>query len=304
METRADRRRVVGRLWRPAVLLLLAAAATCRAPAAEPAAPSTTGAGATAPPAILLANVYSGQVDVRQYLVSEKFDGVRAIWDGQTLRFRSGREVPAPAWFTARLPRVPLDGELWLGRGRFDALSAAVRRDPPDEAEWRDVRYLIFELPGGEGPFAERARRIVQVVRDAAWPALQAVDQTAVADPGELQRRLKGTVAQGGEGLMLHRADAAYSTGRSDVLLKLKPYLDSEATVVGQRAGKGRHAGRMGALHVQLPDGRRFWLGTGFSDAQRDEPPPVGSVVTYRFRDLTSTGLPRFASFLRVRDEP
>ena len=257
-----------------------------------------------APPALLLANVYAGQVDPTAYLVSEKYDGVRAIWDGSALRFRSGRPVPAPAWFIACLPKQPLDGELWLGRGRFDALSGLVRRDPPDDAGWREVRYMLFELPDAPGSFEERARAIVALVRGAGCPALQAVEQTRVGNRADLKRRLDRTVAQGGEGLMLHLASAPYATGRSDVLLKLKPYLDTEAKVVGHRPGKGKHAGRMGALELQTPDGLRFRLGTGFSDAQRSDPPPIGSLVTYRYRDLTPSGRPRFASFLRVADPP
>ena len=257
-----------------------------------------------APPAILLANVYAGQVDPTAYLVSEKYDGVRAIWDGSALRFRSGRPVPAPAWFIACLPKQPLDGELWLGRGRFDALSGLVRRDPPDDAGWREVRYMLFELPGAPGSFEERARAIVALVRGAGCPALQAVEQTRVGNRADLKRRLDRTVAQGGEGLMLHLASAPYATGRSDVLLKLKPYLDTEAKVVAHRPGKGKHAGRMGALELQTPAGLRFRLGTGFTDAQRSDPPPIGSFVTYRYRDLTPSGRPRFASFLRIADPP
>ena len=257
-----------------------------------------------APPALLLANVYAGQVDPTAYLVSEKYDGVRAIWDGSALRFRSGRPVPAPAWFIACLPKQPLDGELWLGRGRFDALSGLVRRDPPDDAAWREVRYMLFELPDAPGSFEERARAIVALVRGAGCPALQAVEQTRVGNRADLKRRLDRTVAQGGEGLMLHLASAPYATGRSDVLLKLKPYLDTEAKVVAHRPGKGKHAGRMGALELQTPAGLRFWLGTGFSDAQRSDPPPIGSLVTYRYRDLTTSGRPRFASFLRIADPP
>ena len=257
-----------------------------------------------APPAILLANVYAGQVDPTAYLVSEKYDGVRAIWDGSALRFRSGRPVPAPAWFIACLPKQPLDGELWLGRGRFDALSGLVRRDPPDDAGWREVRYMLFELPEAPGSFEERARAIVALVRGAGCPALQAVEQTRVGNRADLKRRLDRTVAQGGEGLMLHLASAPYATGRSDVLLKLKPYLDTEAKVVAHRPGKGKHAGRMGALELQTPAGLRFRLGTGFTDAQRSDPPPIGSLVTYRYRDLTPSGRPRFASFLRIADPP
>ena len=257
------------------------------------------------PPPLLLANVDAPHIDPRAYLVSEKYDGVRAHWDGRILRFRSGRAVPAPDWFIARLPAdQPLDGELWLGRRQFDALSALVRSETPDDAAWRRVTYMVFELPDAPGTFEERARRITELVDRLAWPQLQAVPQRRVSDRAELRRWLDETVRAGGEGLMLHLASAPYATGRSDVLIKLKPMLDTEARVVGHRPGRGKYTGMLGALEVQTPEGRRFLLGTGFSDAQRRDPPPIGSTVTYRYRDLTATGLPRFASFLRVRDPP
>ena len=256
--------------------------------------------GALASTALQLPTVYTNAIDPAPYLVSEKYDGVRGHWDGGTLRYRSGRAVPAPAWFTARLPRTPLDGELWLGRGRFDELSGVVRKTVPVDAEWRELRYMVFELPGGAGTFAERAQRIRELAALAAWPQLVAVEQTPVADRDVLQRRLATTVAQGGEGLVLHLANAAYRPGRSDVTMKLKPELDTEAVVVAHHPGQGRNAGRLGALEVRAPDGRQFLIGSGFSDAQRRDPPAVGSVVTYRYRALTPTGEPRFASFLRV----
>ncbi|MES2228903.1 MAG: DNA ligase [Pseudomonadota bacterium] len=255
-----------------------------------------------AAPALPLLGVWPDGRDPAGFLVSEKYDGARALWDGSTLRFRSGRAVPAPAWFTAQLPRTPLDGELWLGRGRFDELSGIVRREQPVDADWRRLRYMVFELPGAPGGFAQRARRIEAIVRQSASPQLVAVEQASVPDRDALHRRLRLIVAQGGEGLVLHRADAPCSTGRSDAILKLKPSLDTEATVVGHRPGRGRYEGLVGALELRSPEGRRFLLGSGLSDALRREPPPVGSVVTYRYRDLTSTGLPRFASFLRVHD--
>ena len=227
------------------------------------------------PPDILLANVYRDGIDVSQYLVSEKLDGVRAIWDG----------------------------ELWLGRGRFERLSGIVRREVPVDEEWRAVRYMIFELPGGEGSFRERAARIETLVGQAGVPWLAAVQQEPVSDRASLQAKLAAVLKQGGEGLMLHRADAPYESGRSDTLLKLKPWLDAEAVVTGHLLGKGKYAGQLGALRVRLPDGRLFRLGTGFTDAQRRQPPPVGSTVTYRYRELTASGLPRFASFLRIREE-
>ncbi|MBT9519335.1 MAG: DNA ligase [Dechloromonas sp.] len=254
-------------------------------------------------PAILLANVYREQIDVSRYLASEKLDGVRAIWDGQALRFRSGKNINAPDWFIAGLPQQPLDGELWIARGQFERVSGIVRRDIPDDAAWREVRYMIFELPGAPGTFSERAEQIRQVVRQANVPWLFEIKQFFPVDRKTLKKRLDEVVRAGGEGLMLHLADAPYETGRSDVLLKVKPWQDAEAVVIGHQPGKGRFAGMLGALKVRTPEGKEFLLGTGFSAAQRREPPALGAMVTYRYRDLTGGGLPRFASFLRIRDE-
>lgn len=252
---------------------------------------------------ILLAQVYQSGIDVQQYLVSEKYDGVRAVWDGKLLYTRQGNVINAPAWFTKGLPKMPLDGELWLARGQFDTLSGTVRKDVPIDEEWRDISYLIFELPNAEGTFEVRAKRIVEIIKQANVTHLKAVRQFRVKDEAELKKRLKQVVAQGGEGLMLHRADASYIAGRSDVLLKLKPYFDAEATVVAYTKGKGKYAGKLGALIVQTPEGIRFKLGSGFSDAQRENPPKIGSIVTYSYKDKTKMGKPKFASFLRVRDE-
>lgn len=261
-----------------------------------------------APPPIILANVLGPSVDITRYLVSEKYDGVRAIWDGKTLRFRSGRTVAAPEWFIAKLPPEALDGELWLARDRFDELSGIVRKAVPVDAEWQRVNYMIFELPQTEGEapmrFSDRANRIKVIVERANFPALRAVEQHSVKDRSTLKRELDAVVKGKGEGLMLHLADAPYVTGRSEVLLKLKPMLDTEATVIKHVAGKGRHAGKMGALWVETNAGVRFKLGTGFSDSVRANPPPVGAQVTYAYRDVTPSGKPRFASFLRVRDDP
>jgi len=260
-------------------------------------------AAASAPP-LLLANELGPDVDPAKYLISEKFDGVRALWDGAFLRFRSGRPVHAPAWFIAKLPaRQPLDGELWLGRGRFDALSGVVRKTEPQDADWRRLKYMIFELPDAPGTFAERAQKIREVVAQAKWPQLVAVEQFRVGDRAALKRKLDQIVRAGGEGLMLHLADALYVTGRSDVLLKLKPLQDTEAMVIEHVPGKGKYQDMLGALRVQMPDGKKFLIGTGFTDAVRKHPPPVGATVTYTYRGLSKTGLPRFASYLRVRED-
>lgn len=252
---------------------------------------------------VLLAKIYQPGMDVTQFLVSEKFDGVRAVWDGKVFHSRAGNVINAPAWFIKGLPKTPLDGELWLARGKFEALSGAVRKDLPVDEEWRGISYLVYELPEASGTFQARAKRIADIVKQANLPHLKAVTQLHVKDEVALNAKLKQIVALGGEGLMLHKADAPYMTGRSDTLLKLKFRYDAEATVVAYTAGRGKNTGKLGALEVITADGIRFKLGTGFTDAERANPPKIGSVVTYSYLDKTKSGKPKFASFMRVRNE-
>ncbi len=251
---------------------------------------------------VLLAQNAPAGIDPMPYLISEKLDGVRAVWDGSVLRFRSGRTIAAPTWFIAKLPATPLDGELWLARGAFDAVSAIVRKAQPVDAEWQTVQYHVLELPHGAGTFEQRYAQLQKTIASAAWGALVAVPQFRLNDALALHAKLKAVIQSGGEGLMLHLASAAVTTGRSSALLKLKAALDAEAMVVSHVAGKGKFAGMMGALWLQTPTGIRFKLGTGFSDVQRRNPPAIGSMVTYVYRDVTPSGKPRFASFLRVAD--
>ncbi|WP_374554852.1 DNA ligase [Thermomonas sp.] len=277
---------------RTALLALLLPAA-CLSP--------SPGWAALPAPAPMLATALHGQVDVAGYLVSEKLDGVRARWDGHRLLTRNGDPIDAPAWFTAGWPAAPLDGELWLGRGRFQQASDLVRAVRTDAAAWRAVRFMAFDLPADAAAFWQRASRLRALVAQANAPTLRAIAQTRVADRAALDARLRAVVAAGGEGLMLHRASARYRGGRSDDLLKYKPAADAEARVVGYRPGQGKYAGLVGALLVEDAHGRRFALGSGLSDADRRHPPRPGTLVTYRYNGLTAKGTPRFARYLRVR---
>jgi len=273
------------RLRASALTLLLALSAACAMTPALAADASKAG------PALMLANVYHPGVVLADYWVSEKYDGVRGFWDGEKLLTRGGQQVMAPAWFTAGWPSTPMDGELWAGRGQFPKAVATVRQQTPDDAAWRDMRFMVFDLPAQAGPFTERIAPLNQLVSSIAQPWVQAVLQYKVADHAALQAQLKKTVKLGGEGLMLHRGDSLYKGLRSDDLLKVKTHEDAEARVIAHVAGKGKYAGKLGALLVEIPaaSGKpalRFKLGTGFSDAQRQNPPAIGALVTSRFRGL------------------
>lgn len=255
------------------------------------------------PPDPMLATTYRGGVAIPEFLVSEKLDGVRARWDGRTLWTRGGARIAAPTLFTRGWPAEPMDGELWIARGRFDEVSALVRRTGSGAQDWRGVRFMAFDLPAHPGRFADRVVRMRALVAAAGSTHLAMVPQRRIGSAAELDAELARVVALGGEGLMLHRRNAFYRPGRSEDLLKYKPHEDAEAQVVAHLPGKGKYAGMMGALQMRTPDGRSFRLGTGFTDAQRAAPPPVGAWLTYRYNGLTSTGLPRFARFMRVREE-
>ena len=260
-------------------------------------------ASAAPPPGLLLAQVYRPSVDLQDYWVSEKYDGVRGYWDGQTLRTRGGETVNAPAWFTAGWPSTALDGELWAGRGQFAQAQSTTRRDNAGDSAWQAMRFMVFDLPAHPGSFDERLPALQAAVARIGQTWVQAVAQQRVANDAALQALLQRTVHAGGEGLMLHRGASLYRAGRSDDLIKVKTHDDTEARVVAHLPGKGKHAGRLGALLVEMPSGQRFKLGTGLSDAERSAPPAVGSWVTYRFRGTHDSGLPRFASFVRVRQD-
>ena len=254
-------------------------------------------------PRLMLATNYKSGPAVSDYWISEKLDGVRGRWDGRRLHTRGGQPITPPAWFTAGWPKVAMDGELWIGRGRFDEVSGLVRAGKADGSAWRRVRFMVFDLPDHPGNFDARVMRMRTLLGTARVSWLQPVVQYRVANAAELDARLKQVVANGGEGLMLHHRNARYRVGRSDCFLKDKPHEDAEARVVAHTPGKGKYTGMLGALVVQQVDGRQFRLGSGFTDAQRSAPPPIGSLVTYRYNGLTSKGLPRFARFLRIRHE-
>ena len=257
------------------------------------------------PPALQLAKVYQPGMPLDGYWVSEKLDGVRAYWDGAQLWSKGGNRIAAPEWFTRGYPDQAMEGELWMERGRFAEVSAAVHRLRPQAQEWRQIRLMLFDLPESRQPFAVRVQEMRALVVASSSYTLEMITQTPATDHDRLMLQLDKVMARGGEGLMLHHGDSVYHAGRSDAVLKVKSYQDAEARVTGHVGGKGKFAGMLGALQVETADGRRFRLGTGFSDAERRDPPPIGSTVTFKYYGLTATGLPRFASFLRVRrDEP
>jgi len=251
-------------------------------------------------PPILLAHKWENDVDLTGWWISEKLDGVRAYWDGERFISRLGNEFFAPRWFTEQLPKVPLDGELWGGRKRFQRTVGIVKRQ--DESElWKELKYVVFDAPRHGGVFEERVAFIDQTLTALKTQWLEACAHVVCEGVEHLQRELSRVEGLGGEGLMVRQPRSRYEAGRSSTLLKVKSFHDTEARVLEHVPGLGRHAGRLGALLVELPDGTRFNVGTGFSDAERENPPKVGAVITFRYQELSNTGVPRFPSYVGER---
>jgi len=264
---------------------------------------------ATDKPQLMLANVHDikSGINLNHYWVSEKYDGVRAYWDGKRLISRQGNEYHAPRWFVEHFPNIPLDGELWMGRGLFDRLSGIVRKHKPINSEWQKVRYMIFDMPHHSGRFDQRLLALQAITQLPAH--LVIVPQWRITSEEALFNQLSIFVKGKAEGLMLHDGRSLYSAKRSDDLLKLKPSFDMEAIVTGYEAGKGKYKGMMGAIWVEAvlsnENGKlqkhSFKIGSGFSDLEREHPPAIGSEITFQYSGLTSKGTPRFARYWRMR---
>ncbi len=253
-------------------------------------------------PPLLLAHTWENDVDLKGWWLSEKLDGVRAYFDGKQFLSRQGNIYHAPAWFTEQLPNVPLDGELWLDRKAFQRTVSIVRRHDATEM-WREIKFVVFDAPAVADVFEARQEFLRQTLCTNQLPYARWLPQERCRDTEHLRSELARITALGGEGLMLRQPASRYEAGRSSTLFKVKTMLEADARVIEHLAGQGRHRGRMGALLMQLANGLTFNVGTGFTDAQRNNPPPVGSIITFRFQELTDRGIPRFPSFVRVRHD-
>ncbi|NMH60940.1 DNA ligase [Alteromonas ponticola] len=247
-----------------------------------------------------LAERYKSDIDVKDYFVSEKLDGVRARWTGRELLTRKGNKLYPPAWFTQDWPAIPMDGELWSKRGDFERIASIVLTNTPDH-RWREITMMLFDLPILETPFSSRVSKMKELVRQTANPSLAIIPQFKLPSTEALQVKLDEISDNGGEGVMLHHQHAFYQHGRNSRLLKAKRFEDDEARVLAHIAGKGKFRGMMGSLLVETKDGVKFKIGSGFSQQERKDPPPLNSWITFKYYGLTKRGVPRFASYLRLR---
>ena len=253
-------------------------------------------------PDLFLLQTYDGSQQVTGWVMSEKLDGVRGVWDGEKLQSRNGNLIHAPAWFIKNFPPFALDGELWTARGEFEEIVSIVRRQTPDE-RWSRINYHIFEVPQQDGGLLERLSVLQDYLRDNASVSnrIKIIPQRVVENKESLREFLGEVTGGGGEGIVVRNPETLYQTGRLASALKVKTYQDAECIVEKILPGKGKYTGKMGALECRMEDRRLVKIGSGFSDQNRAEPPPIGDIITFKYYGVTGNGKPRFPVYLRRR---
>lgn len=252
---------------------------------------------------VTLAKKYNPEkiINWSDWLVSEKLDGHRAYWSGEHLFSRGKNIIPAPRWFLNDFPRIALDGELYIARGKIDLTTSTVNKHNPIDDEWEKVMYYVFDTPEFAEQSYDKRLEVLVSMRNVS-DRIRIVDQFQVRSERELIMEMEDIVEQGGEGLILRDIKARYEYDRTHSLMKLKPLYDAEAKIVGYDEGSGKNSGRLGSFVCLMKSGKTFKC-SGMDDAMRDNPPGIGSIISYSFQGLTKNGVPRNPSFLRVRKE-
>tara|TARA_B100000768_G_scaffold181342_1_gene203918 strand:+ start:799 stop:3018 length:2220 start_codon:yes stop_codon:yes gene_type:complete len=278
---------------------------------------------------------------------SEKWDGIRALWDGEKIISRgSGVGKPKvytyiPEWFKNTLPPgIPLDGEIWIGRGLFQKTSRLSTLKPGKsytieqiEKIWAGhsdppVLFKVFDIPNDTRPFEKRMSFLQTIVKDrkACWDLLeypdkktfplQFTEQVKIKSMEQLIKLYTKLTSEGAEGIMLRAPGSPYQTKRSKYMLKYKIKEDAECILREYIPGDGKYIGMLGSLKCELmKDGKPnkvfTQIGTGLNDNQRENYNnsnssdfiPIGSIVSFSYMEMTNEGVPRHPVYRGIRDD-
>lgn len=278
---------------------------------------------------------------------SEKWDGIRALWDGEKIISRgSGVGKPKvytyiPEWFKLTLPPgIPLDGEIWIGRGLFQKTSRLSTIKPGKSYTFEQINdiwtgkndppvlFKVFDIPNLDFPFEQRMKILRTVVTDRkkCWDKLnypgkktfpiQFTEQVKIKSVEQLVNLYTKLTSEGAEGIMLRAPGSPYELKRSKYMLKYKIKEDAECIVRSYTPGEGRLAGLLGSLNCEIlkdsePTGVFTQIGTGLTDSQREnyiiqghpESIPIGSIVSFSYMEMTKDGVPRHPVYRGIRDD-
>lgn len=235
--------------------------------------------------------------EVKDWLMSEKLDGIRAYWNGKELLSKNGNKIYAPSWFTKNFPNFELDGELWTKRNDFENIQNIVLDKKPS-LQWKEITYNIFEVPNQESHFLKRLEKVAVWLKNHPNKYIKVIPQIKCKDKNHLDEYLEYLVNLKAEGIIIKNPNIEYFKGRSNQILKVKKFEDMEGRVVGINYHKNR---KFKSLIIKLENEIIFNLGNGFTKKQRLNHPKVGDIVAFKYYNFTKFGKPKFASFLRIR---
>lgn len=224
--------------------------------------------------------------------MSEKLDGIRAIWNGEDFISRNGNVFNVPEWFKNAMPSVVLDGELWMGRSMLQETAGIVRSNKTEDPRWEKIKFHVFDAPMFDGAFQDRIKYCAELLESN--PVAVAVPHSKCGSEIDLHLLCRQIVSDGGEGLMIRDPESKYIQGRTNKLLKYKIINSDEGKVVST-------TGNIDSIAIEW-NGMIVNLGSGFDSATRKNPPAIGSIVTFEYRGFTDSGLPRNTAFVAVRD--
>lgn len=230
--------------------------------------------------------------DLHGWVMSEKYDGVRAIWDGKKLLSRQNKAFCTPKSFLAQLPPFALDGELWSKRGDFENISSIVSRCDDD---WNTIKYMVFDAPENNGTLSDRLAPLKDFLAKNHAPNIKIIEQKPILKSADAFEFLDEITAGGGEGIVVRDPNAPYTHTRSDKILKLKKFKDSECEVLEIIPRKDDIKAIGSVICKDVKSKIVFKIGSGFGDTKLQK----GDIITYKYQNLTKNKKPRFASFLR-----
>nr|WP_236824068.1 DNA ligase [Bisgaardia hudsonensis] len=249
------------------------------------------------PLTLMLLKNYQNQ-DLTGWVMSEKLDGIRGYWDGKQLFTRHHNKIIPPAYFLKDFPPFTIHGELFTERNQFEKISSIVRSQ--QDKGWHNIKLYVFDVPNADGDLFERLNVLKNYLQQYPSPYIQIIKQTPINSQQQVQQFLNDITQQKGEGVVLRNPQAPYEPQRSTQILKLKTALDKECTVIAHHQGKGQFKNKLGAVSCKNHRGI-FKISSGFDLQERENPPAINSVITYKYRGLTKNGLPKFATYWRIR---
>jgi len=248
-----------------------------------------------------------------------KLDGVRCIFTKDGAYSRAGNEFKNVAHikydltdFFRKHPNAVLDGELYNHalKDNFEKIISLVRKQKPTDQDARDaenlVQYHVYDTIAEGIDYGDRFNWLIRYLPIAATMTL--IKNTVVESQDEAKMLHNVHLAQGYEGSML-RLNMPYEQKRSYNLQKFKDFSDTEATIMGYEAGKGKFEGMVGKFFMQDDDGNEFGcpIGKGYNFADRkiildNIHDYIGQRATFTYFQRTKAGSYRHPLFKTLRN--